>query len=109
MCVPIVESTILVSQDPTLIQLSVDDAFKAAETYMKAEVKKVQADGCNAKGLTRGGLVASTIVEVAEALHADLIAMTTHARRGLKRVLQGSVAGEVVRNTYIPVLLVHPN
>ena len=104
-----VESTILVSQDPTLIQLSVDDAFKAADNYVKAEVKKVEADGCKVGGLIRGGLVADTIVHVAEALHADLIAMTTHSRQGLKRALQGSVAGEVVRNTHIPVLLVHPN
>jgi nucleotide-binding universal stress UspA family protein len=48
------------------------------------------------------------IPRAAEALHADLIAMTTHARRGLSHLLMGSVAEAVVRTTSLPVLLTRP-
>lgn len=39
---------------------------------------------------------------------ADLIVMTTHARRGLARLVIGSVADKVVRGSPVPVLLVRP-
>jgi nucleotide-binding universal stress UspA family protein len=47
-----------------------------------------------------------TIPDYAAALHADLIVMGTHGRRGLKRFLLGSVAESVTRNAPCPVLLV---
>ncbi|MGH7458214.1 MAG: universal stress protein [Longimicrobiaceae bacterium] len=37
----------------------------------------------------------------------DLIAMETHARKGLSRLLEGSVAGAVLRKSPVPVLLHH--
>ena len=46
------------------------------------------------------------ILEVANALNADLIVMGTHGRSGLKRVLLGSVAEYVVRAAKRPVLTV---
>jgi len=36
----------------------------------------------------------------------DVIVLGTHGRRGLKRVLMGSDAEEVVRSSPVPVLLV---
>lgn len=48
------------------------------------------------------------IPRAAETLKADLIAMTTHARRGLSHLLMGSVAEAVVRSTPRPVLLTRP-
>jgi len=43
----------------------------------------------------------------AGAAHAGLIVMHTHARRGLSRLLLGSVADEVLRKGDVPVLLRH--
>ncbi len=51
-----------------------------------------------------GPVIARAIREV----HADLVVMGTHGRRGLSRVLMGSVAEEVVRRAECPVLLVKP-
>ncbi len=42
-------------------------------------------------------------------LKADVIAMTTHARKGLSHLFLGSVAEAVVRNSSTPVLLTRPN
>jgi len=37
--------------------------------------------------------------------HIDLIAMATHGRTGLTRVVMGSVAEHVLRRTSVPMLL----
>ncbi|MBI3968672.1 MAG: universal stress protein [Chloroflexi bacterium] len=47
------------------------------------------------------------IVQRARELGADLIAMTTHGRGGLGRVIFGSVADQVLRHAPCPVLIVH--
>jgi nucleotide-binding universal stress UspA family protein len=57
----------------------------------------------------REGNPSAGIVDLAEKENVDLIVMGTHGRRGLKRVLMGSVAEEVVRRAPCPVLtLKHP-
>lgn len=38
----------------------------------------------------------------------DMVVMTTHGRSGLRRVLLGSVADELIRSTTLPVILVRP-
>ena len=52
------------------------------------------------------GNVGELIVQQANEWPADLIAMGTHGRRGLSRMLLGSAAEFVVRHTRVPVLLV---
>ncbi|HEX7841494.1 MAG TPA: universal stress protein [Kofleriaceae bacterium] len=46
------------------------------------------------------------IVKAARAVHADLIVIGTHGRRGLSRMLLGSVAEDVLRRAPCPVLAV---
>jgi len=53
-----------------------------------------------------GGDPRTTIEAVVNRLGADLVVMGTHGRRGLKRILLGSVAEMVVRTSPCPVLLV---
>lgn len=50
------------------------------------------------------GRPAAEILRAAEEEQADLIVMGTHGRRGLSRLLMGSVAEEVVRDAACPVL-----
>lgn len=52
------------------------------------------------------GNPASEILRVAQAIGADLIIMGTHGRRGLDRILMGSVAEQVLRKAHCPVLTV---
>jgi nucleotide-binding universal stress UspA family protein len=47
----------------------------------------------------------AAIVRAATDLGADLIAMSTHGRGGLGRVIHGSIAEEVLRACQVPVLL----
>jgi len=52
------------------------------------------------------GEAAAEILRTARSTNADLIVMGTHGRRGLTRLLMGSVAEEVVRKSPCPVLTV---
>lgn len=62
------------------------------------------------KGLNvlRNGRAAEGIIQVSLELNIDVIAMCTRARRGLSHLLLGSVAEEVVRKSWLPVLLARP-
>lgn len=47
------------------------------------------------------------ILAVAKRVHADLIVVGTHGRKGIARALIGSVAESVVRTADVPVMTVH--
>jgi nucleotide-binding universal stress UspA family protein len=53
-----------------------------------------------------GGPAADPIVREARKLGADLIVLGTHGRRGVRRLVLGSDAEQVVRMASVPVLLV---
>jgi len=55
---------------------------------------------------TMGESIAHTILRQARKVHAHVIVLGTHGRRGLRRALMGSDAEEVVREANVPVLLV---
>jgi nucleotide-binding universal stress UspA family protein len=48
----------------------------------------------------------TAILEAAAEHHSDLIVLGSHGRRGLQRLLHGSVAEEVIRRSTCPVLVV---
>jgi len=55
-----------------------------------------------------GAHAADIIVAQAKKWRADIIVIGTHGRRGLRRLVMGSDAEEVVRTSPVPVLLVRP-
>jgi len=55
---------------------------------------------------TIGGPAADAIVREARKWGADLIVLGTHGRRGVRRLVLGSDAEQVVRTSRVPVLLV---
>lgn len=55
---------------------------------------------------TQMARVADVIVKQARTWRADLVVLGTHGRRGIDRLLMGSDAELVVRNSPVPVLLV---
>jgi nucleotide-binding universal stress UspA family protein len=59
------------------------------------------------RALLREGDPAETILATATEIHATMIVMGTHGRRGLSHALLGSVAEKVVRGAHVPVLTVH--
>ncbi len=59
--------------------------------------------------LLRTGDARDLICQTAKEVHADLIVMGTHGRRGVSRALLGSVTENVVRQAPCPVLTIRPN
>jgi universal stress protein A len=56
--------------------------------------------------VVKNGDPRDVILEVIEQLHVDLVVMGTHGRRGISRMILGSVAEDVSRRSPCPVLLV---
>ncbi|MNX74135.1 putative universal stress protein [compost metagenome] len=50
--------------------------------------------------------VATMINAAAQRAHADVVVLGTHGRRGVRRLVMGSVAEGLVRESKVPVLLV---
>jgi nucleotide-binding universal stress UspA family protein len=73
------------------------DAFLADAKHAAARVRARRI---------KMGLPSSTIVELADREGYDLIVMGTHGRRGVERLLLGSVAARVLRHAPCPVLTV---
>lgn len=76
-----------------------------AETLAKVR-QSVDATGHNeVSAAVRFGKAAEAIAEYVTEHEFELIVMPSRRRKGLKRLLMGSVSEEVVRNVPVPVLL----
>ena len=56
--------------------------------------------------VVRAGAPATTILDFADEIKADLVALGTHGRTGFERFMLGSVADKVIRKAACPVLTV---
>lgn len=74
---------------------------RAAATARKAGVKPTLL-----MRETVGGPTADAIVREARKQRCDLIVLGTHGRRGVRRLVLGSDAEQVIRTSSVPVLLV---
>lgn len=76
-----------------------------------AQALALKLDGLKVEGRLFDGLtrdVASSLIEAAATLHAEVVVMSTHGHGGLLKTLLGSVAERVLRQVRVPVLLIHP-
>ena len=76
-----------------------------AERYLETLRKRLGRRGLRARAVVRSGDPAEEILDCAAAERVTLIAMSTHGRTGLRRVLFGSVAEAVLRKSSLPILL----
>ncbi len=74
--------------------------------YLDELAARLRGQGLTVAGAHAEGAPAAAIVATAHACDADLIALTTHGRTGLERLLLGSVAEEVLRHAPCPLLVV---
>ena len=91
------------------------DDFEArrreAEEYLAPISAALRSQGVDTAWAIRRGRPSEEILAAARESGADLIAMATHGRTGLGRLLFGSVAEEVLRNAPVPVFMIrepHP-
>ena len=74
--------------------------------YLEKTAQSVQCAGVTVNTMVRTGNAAEEIHKVADEIHADLIAMSTHGRSGLRRLAFGSITDKVLRGANVPVLTV---
>lgn len=92
---------------PNTIDSFVGEIVAGAEQTIKNFVD-THFQGVNARGTVVVGYAAEEILSLAEIEKADMIVMGTRGRKGLDRILFGSVAEKVVKSSSCPVLTVHP-
>jgi nucleotide-binding universal stress UspA family protein len=111
------ELTVLVAvETPNVEQLdmfpkgAVDDMLAAAEgnafDYAESVTNRLNQQGLQAHGTVRRGRPADVILDMAEEVDADLVAMSSHGYGGWKHLLHGSTAEQVLRASRAPVLVV---
>jgi len=76
-----------------------------AEEYLAPVAVELRKKGVRVRTQVRRGQPSEEIVQAARDIGADLIAMTTHGRSGFGRLLFGSVAEAVLRESRLPVFL----
>jgi len=73
--------------------------------YLKEAAARLRARGVEARPVGLEGRAAFEVLRYAAEEGTSLIAMTTHGRTGLSRVLLGSIAEEILRHAPCPVLV----
>jgi nucleotide-binding universal stress UspA family protein len=77
-----------------------NDALRIAKESFAAAGIDVQT------AVVEGHAVYKGILDTAERLKADLIVMGSHGRRGLEKLVLGSVTSQVLSHAHLPILVV---
>ncbi|MCC2636735.1 MAG: hypothetical protein K0Q68_454 [Moraxellaceae bacterium] len=94
------------------VELMHNALLKSARDIIAGGLDLLQAQGVEASTevldlFEHDNSLPGAILDAAAAWPADVIVLGTHGRRGIKRMLMGSVAEAVLREARLPVLLVH--
>lgn len=92
---------------PSSIENFVGEIVAGAEKTMEEFVAEHFKD-VKATGTVVNGYAAEEILNLVERSGADLIIMGTHGRKGIDRILFGSVAEKIVKSAAVPVMTVRP-
>jgi nucleotide-binding universal stress UspA family protein len=82
------------------------DVVRASENRLETLTREVVPAEVSAQPLVRLGRPATAIVNAARELGVDLIIISTHGYTGLKHVVFGSTAENVVRHAPCPVMTI---
>lgn len=88
---------------------ALEQSQRAAQRYLDDVAVRLRAEGAQVQTrILVSPQPAAAILDAARQDGIELIAMATHGRGGLARLLLGSVADKVLRGAEIPVLLYRP-
>ncbi len=83
---------------------AVEELRKAAIVYLKKS--KEHLDDDSIETIIKEGDFGDAILDAAIEINADIIVMGSHGRRGLDKILLGSVAEKVLHKTTIPLYII---
>ncbi|MBI2846516.1 MAG: universal stress protein [Chloroflexi bacterium] len=90
------------------VEQVLDEEMKQAKQYLLGVREKLGEYSLHMPAEIRQGEPAREILECARERSVDLIAIATHGRSGLGKLVFGSVADRVLREAGIPILLIKP-
>lgn len=91
-------------------ETGIDGLLDQAQRYVGQVADTARKAGIACTALTAYGYSpADDIVEVARRQHCDLIFIASHGRRGLSRLLAGSVTQRVLAYSPLPVMVYRPH
>jgi nucleotide-binding universal stress UspA family protein len=97
---------------PHTVQMNADilaDAKENAAAYLEEHAERMRRRGLRVTvSVAVDPQAAHGVLAEAEAVGCDLIAMATHGRSGVSRVVLGSAADKILRGTHVPLLLFRP-
>ena len=76
--------------------------------YLDGKAKSLKERGIKVECVAITGNPGEAIVNYANNNKVDLIAIATHGRTGIKRMIFGSVTEYVIKNSGVPILLIKP-
>ncbi|MCR4289767.1 MAG: universal stress protein [Candidatus Scalindua sp.] len=89
-----------------------DEIMKEIERVNESKydefLKTVDLNGVEYEKLLKKGIAETDIVEIAMEQQANLIVMGTHGRSGIKHMLIGNTAEQVVRTVHCDIIIVKP-
>jgi nucleotide-binding universal stress UspA family protein len=81
----------------------------AAREYLEKIAARLREEGVSVQTrVVAAPHAAPAILEEAQTQRCDFIALATHGRGGLRRMLLGSIADKVIRGASTPVLVYRP-
>jgi nucleotide-binding universal stress UspA family protein len=97
-----IEGTIIPEERERIEQ----DAVKLAENYLSKITGRFKAGKIKIESLVKVGKPAKTVADYVAKSDVDLIILATHAFSGIRRLVSGSVADEILRAAQVPIFLV---
>lgn len=108
--VPMYESQqdIELARHPIYESQELDSRYGALTDQFETKAEGLRSEGYTVTVEADFGHPAESIIERSRSGDIDLVAMTTHGRSGISRLIFGSVAEQVLRHVQVPVFLVRP-
>jgi len=90
-------SNVMVMNNPEELKIAAQKYLDKSKQYLNDDTIKT---------IVKNGDSSEIILNTAKELDVDIIVMGTHSRRGLEKILVGSVAEKVLHHSTIPIFII---
>jgi nucleotide-binding universal stress UspA family protein len=92
---------------PIASEMSARSQQELANLYLAKKARELAEKGIDVDVATIVGSFTDSIIRFIKENAVDLVAMTTHAYKGWKRLLHGSAVDEILRESFVPLLIIN--
>lgn len=99
--------SVLLEEGFDLISLK-NGQMKKANQYLNEVQARLSAEGAKVRTQILEGDTAHSIIDYAKEKDVNLMVIATHGYTGMKRLMFGNVALQILHDAHVPVLLIRP-